>query len=99
MKATFGAAILTLVGACWPANSGMLINGAGATFPAPIYLRWFSDFQHAHFGMQINYQPLGSGVSCTPRRNLVASSFRMPARPVAPIHPVRKPDPMAVKPE
>src|SRR5579862_7663310 len=38
-----------------------LINGAGATFPAPIYSKWFSDYNKAHPEVQINYQAIGSG--------------------------------------
>jgi phosphate transport system substrate-binding protein len=37
------------------------INGAGATFPAPIYTKWFSEYNKLHPNVQINYQPLGSG--------------------------------------
>jgi len=37
------------------------INGAGATFPAPIYQKWFGEYHTAHPGIQINYQSLGSG--------------------------------------
>jgi phosphate transport system substrate-binding protein len=37
------------------------INGAGATFPAPIYSKWFSEYNKLHSNIQINYQPLGSG--------------------------------------
>lgn len=36
------------------------LNGAGATFPYPIYSKWFSEFQKAN-GVQINYQSIGSG--------------------------------------
>jgi phosphate transport system substrate-binding protein len=36
------------------------LNGAGATFPYPIYSKWFSEFGKAH-GVQINYQSIGSG--------------------------------------
>jgi phosphate transport system substrate-binding protein len=42
----------------WPAET---INGAGATFPAPIYQKWFQDYKKAHPDVQINYQPIGSG--------------------------------------
>lgn len=38
-----------------------LINGAGATFPAPIYTKWFSDYRSVDSSVQINYQPIGSG--------------------------------------
>jgi phosphate transport system substrate-binding protein len=44
------------VGAFAQAN----LNGAGATFPYPIYSKWFSEFGKAH-GVQINYQSIGSG--------------------------------------
>ena len=37
------------------------INGAGATFPYPIYSRWFSEYNKLHPGVRINYQSLGSG--------------------------------------
>ena len=37
------------------------INAAGATFPAPIYQKWFEEFKAAHPDVQINYQPIGSG--------------------------------------
>ena len=36
------------------------LNGAGATFPYPIYSKWFNEFQKAN-GAQINYQSIGSG--------------------------------------
>jgi len=38
-----------------------LINGAGATFPFPLYSKWFSDYHKAHPDIQINYQSIGSG--------------------------------------
>ena len=37
------------------------INGAGATFPNPIYSKWFSEYNKLHPNIQINYQPIGSG--------------------------------------
>jgi phosphate transport system substrate-binding protein len=42
------------------AQNGLLINGAGATFPYPIYSKWFDQFHKAN-GAQINYQSVGSG--------------------------------------
>ena len=41
--------------------SAQSLNGAGASFPAPIYQKWFSEYSSAHRGVQINYQSLGSG--------------------------------------
>jgi phosphate transport system substrate-binding protein len=37
------------------------ITGAGATFPYPIYSKWFSEYSSAHPGVEINYQSIGSG--------------------------------------
>jgi len=37
------------------------INGAGATFPNPIYSKWFSEYHTLHPDIQINYQSVGSG--------------------------------------
>jgi phosphate transport system substrate-binding protein len=43
------------------AQTALLINGAGATFPYPIYSKWFDEY-HKKFGnIQINYQSIGSG--------------------------------------
>jgi phosphate transport system substrate-binding protein len=42
------------------AQSGQ-INGAGATFPYPIYSKWFSEYNKLHSNVQINYQSIGSG--------------------------------------
>jgi phosphate transport system substrate-binding protein len=37
------------------------LNGAGATFPNPMYSKWFSDYHKIHPDIQVNYQPIGSG--------------------------------------
>jgi phosphate transport system substrate-binding protein len=37
------------------------LTGAGATFPEPIYSKWFSEYSAAHPGVTINYQAIGSG--------------------------------------
>jgi phosphate transport system substrate-binding protein len=37
------------------------LNGAGATFPYPIYSKWFSEYHKLHPEIQINYQSIGSG--------------------------------------
>jgi phosphate transport system substrate-binding protein len=37
------------------------VNGAGATFPYPIYSKWFSEYHKLHPAIEINYQSLGSG--------------------------------------
>lgn len=43
------------------AAQAQTITGAGATFPAPIYSKWFTQYSAAHPGVQVNYQPIGSG--------------------------------------
>src|SRR5437016_8196893 len=37
------------------------LTGAGATFPYPMYSKWFSEYHNLHPDMQINYQSIGSG--------------------------------------
>ena len=59
MKLKLIAAVMTatLVSAAGAQN----INAAGATFPEPIYQKWFSEYAQAHPNVKINYQPIGSG--------------------------------------
>src|SRR5271156_353684 len=42
-------------------NGTVLLNAAGATFPYPIYSKWFDVYHTAHPNIQINYQSIGSG--------------------------------------
>jgi phosphate transport system substrate-binding protein len=42
-------------------SNPMLLNAAGATFPYPIYSKWFDVYHTAHPNVQINYQSIGSG--------------------------------------
>ena len=44
---------------------GQKLTGAGATFPNPIYSKWFSEYSSAHPGVEINYQSIGSGGGIT----------------------------------
>jgi len=53
--------IAFLAVAATTAASAETINAAGATFPAPIYQKWFENFHKAHSDVQINYQSIGSG--------------------------------------
>ena len=41
--------------------SAQKITAAGATFPYPIYSKWFNEYKQAHPGVEINYQSIGSG--------------------------------------
>src|SRR5271157_4399646 len=44
-----------------PVPASTMLNGAGASFPYPIYAKWFSDYNKLHSDIQINYQSIGSG--------------------------------------
>jgi phosphate transport system substrate-binding protein len=43
------------------AADSLLINGAGATFPFPLYSKWFSEYNKKHPQLKFNYQSIGSG--------------------------------------
>ena len=58
--------ILSIFGGCLfaaltNANAQMLINGAGATFPYPIYSKWFDEYARVDTSVRFNYQSIGSG--------------------------------------
>jgi phosphate transport system substrate-binding protein len=44
-----------------PAFAQTTLNGAGATFPYPMYSKWFNEYHNLHSDIQINYQSIGSG--------------------------------------
>jgi phosphate transport system substrate-binding protein len=44
-----------------PVMAQTTLNGAGATFPYPMYSKWFSEYNKLHSDVQINYQSIGSG--------------------------------------
>ena len=50
----------SLIATPFAALAGPALNGAGATFPAPIYQRWFQDYSQ-QTGNRVNYQSVGSG--------------------------------------
>jgi phosphate transport system substrate-binding protein len=51
------------------ARSALLINGAGATFPYPIYSKWFDEYTKIDPSVNFNYQSIGSGGGITMLRN------------------------------
>jgi len=53
-------AVLALAAIVWAENP-LLINGAGATFPYPIYSKWFDVYHQKNGNIQFNYQSVGSG--------------------------------------
>jgi phosphate transport system substrate-binding protein len=63
IKKTLFLALLMfgLSGASSAQSGTVLINAAGATFPYPIYSKWFDVYHTAHPNIQINYQSIGSG--------------------------------------
>src|SRR5215471_4489359 len=50
-----------MLGMAWTARAQMLINGAGATFPYPIYSKWFDQYAKIDPSVRFNYQSIGSG--------------------------------------
>ena len=63
MKRIAGLVLVALaLGAMvWAADNPLLINGAGATFPYPIYSKWFDEYHKKNGNIQFNYQSVGSG--------------------------------------
>src|ERR1700735_1537235 len=62
MKRTLVVVSLLLgIAALAAAQGQVLLNAAGATFPYPIYSKWFDVYHTAHPNVQINYQSIGSG--------------------------------------
>jgi phosphate transport system substrate-binding protein len=60
-KLSLIAGLALAIGGAALAADKLLINGAGATFPFPIYSKWFSQYNKLHPEVQINYQSIGSG--------------------------------------
>jgi phosphate transport system substrate-binding protein len=63
MKKTLLLAALLSVGAAGAARAegSLLVTGAGATFPFPLYSKWFSDYNKLKPEIRFNYQSIGSG--------------------------------------
>jgi phosphate transport system substrate-binding protein len=55
------AAVCTVALGVGVAAQTIQINGAGATFPNPIYSKWFAEYNKLKPNVRINYQPIGSG--------------------------------------
>jgi phosphate transport system substrate-binding protein len=53
--------LLLVVATLQFASAENMLNGAGATFPFPIYSKWFSEYHKLHPEVEINYQSIGSG--------------------------------------
>jgi phosphate transport system substrate-binding protein len=55
------ALLLASLALALPVMGQTTLNGAGATFPYPMYSKWFSEYNKLHPEVQINYQSIGSG--------------------------------------
>jgi phosphate transport system substrate-binding protein len=53
--------VLAIAATITPALADLTMDGAGATFPYPIYSKWFSEYNKIHPDVKINYQSIGSG--------------------------------------
>lgn len=60
-KKFLALALLASVATASSASAATLINGAGATFPYPLYSKWFSEYAKVDTSVQFNYQSIGSG--------------------------------------
>lgn len=53
--------LIALLALVLPSVAQTKLNGAGATFPYPIYSKWFNEYHNMHSDIEINYQSIGSG--------------------------------------
>src|SRR6202007_2148596 len=62
MRRIAGIVVLGLaLGGLALAQGAVQLTGAGATFPYPIYSKWFDEFHKKNGSVQVNYQSIGSG--------------------------------------
>lgn len=62
MKRIAGVLLASLgLAAAVSAQGTLSVTGAGATFPAPVYSKWFAEYHKLHSNIEINYQAIGSG--------------------------------------
>jgi phosphate transport system substrate-binding protein len=61
MRRRWWLAGLIALAAAAPTWAALLVTGAGATFPYPLYSKWFDEFHKQNPDIQINYQSIGSG--------------------------------------
>ena len=61
MKNLIALTIAAALSVCAAQADTITLNASGATFPAPLYGRWFAEYNKLHSDVQINYQGLGSG--------------------------------------
>ncbi len=59
--ASFSIVVIGVLALVSTTMATILLNGAGATFPYPMYSKWFNEYNKLHPDIQINYQSIGSG--------------------------------------
>jgi len=62
--------VLAVAGVLW-ADSALSITGAGATFPYPMYSKWFDEYHKKNANLEINYQSIGSAAALSRSRSTV----------------------------
>jgi phosphate transport system substrate-binding protein len=76
LRRTIAASVVSagiVLGGALDVLAQVVLNGAGATFPAPLYERYISDFQRAESGIRVNYQAVGSGAGI---RQMIAQTVQ-----------------------
>ena len=61
MKQLLALTIAAVLSVCSLQADTIPLNASGATFPAPLYTRWFAEYSTAHPDVHVNYQGVGSG--------------------------------------
>ena len=61
LKWIIGPVLALCIGSAVAQSQDQKLTGAGATFPYPIYSKWFSEYHTLHPNVEINYQSIGSG--------------------------------------
>ncbi|HTQ26172.1 MAG TPA: phosphate ABC transporter substrate-binding protein PstS [Candidatus Binataceae bacterium] len=60
-SALLAGAVMVLLATARISNAALRVTGAGATFPYPIYSKWFDEYHKLHPDIEVNYQSIGSG--------------------------------------
>src|SRR5215467_13797299 len=82
--------LLVAVGVSASASAQMMINGAGATFPYPIYSKWFDAYVKVDPSVRFNYQSIGSGGG---QKQILSGTVDFGASDGPPTHPPPPPPP------
>jgi phosphate transport system substrate-binding protein len=81
-----------VLAACAPRYAGSQVRGAGATFPEPIYTKWFAAYKQAR-GVSIDYQAVGSGAGYNALKNRTVD-FGASDAPLTPSEEAALPEPV-----